>query len=288
MTITILEPDFLDLVPPVLDAESPATVVWHDGDNGAVAFGATRGEWHWFRVAGAGSYRFPTLMTGLTVACGVVPEGGASRAVVIDSFYRSVVPMALQAYGFEVLHGSAVALPGGVVAMCADRETGKSTIAYALQQRGHGAVADDSVVLSLPDQAAVPLPAEDLQVVVHPLPFALRLRGPSAEHFDAPSKSTVLVSSADEPVAEPALPLAAIVMLTRHDGPVELVRLASAEAFAQVLSQAYAFTLEGDPRKRSMMANYLRLVNLVPTYRLAFPAGLEHLASICEQIESLV
>lgn len=282
MSIDFPEPVHLDVEPPLLDATSPDTVVWDDGVNGPVAFGATRGDWHWFRVSGAGSYRFPVVMAGSAIECGVVPEGGASREVVIDSFYRSVVPMALHAYGFEVLHGSAVALPGGVVAMCADRETGKSTIAYALQQRGHGAVADDAVVVSVPAQD------QGDRVAVTPLPFALRLRGPSARHFAAPRKSDVLVSSGSEQATDDELTLSAVVMLARHAGPVELVRLGASEAFSKILKQSYAFSLEQGSRKRAMMGSYLRMANLVPTYQLAFPEGLEHLDAICDAIERLV
>lgn len=276
----IAELDLLDLDAPYLDETTPETTVWRDQGR-PVAFGATRGAWHWLRVAGVGSYRFPLELQSLTIESGFVSEGRVGHAVVLDSFYRSVVPMALQAYGFEVLHGSAVALPGGVVAMCADRETGKSTIAFALQERGHGAVADDSVVVS------VPAPGHGSRVAVQPLPFALRLRGPSARFFETPSKRDVLVSGYREPTQGDDLALAAIVMLVRQEGPVELARLEAREAFATVLRQSNAFSLVNGERKRSMVGNYLRLVNLVPTYRLAFPGGLEHLDSICASIERL-
>lgn len=280
MSITIAELAFPNVEQPALDETTPGVTVWRDRGE-AVAFGVTRGDWHWLKVMGAGAYRFPVALRDMTIECGVVPERGAASEVVIDSYYRSVVPLALQAYGFEVLHGSAVALPGGAVALCAGRETGKSTIAFALQHRGHGVVADDAVVVS------VPTPGEPRQVTVQPLPFALRLRGPSAGHFSVPGKGAVLVGPHSEALQVEAVPLAAIVMLARHDGPVEGVELGAREAFPLVLSQSYAFSLEEVGRKRAMVGSYLRLVNLVPTYRLAFPSGLEHLDSICEAIEGL-
>ena len=282
MSIRIAELRLLDAVPPVLDETSPDTTVWLDGDNGAVAFSATRGAWHWFRITGAGSYRFPVSDAGSIFECGVVPEGGASSAILVDSYYRSVVPRALQAYGFEALHGSAVAVNGGVVALCAQRETGKSTIAFALQQRGHEAVADDAVVMTVPGLD------EDRPVEVLPLPFALRLREQSAKHFEAPAKRRVLVDSHSHRAGEQRLPLSAIVMLARHDGPVTLERVAGDQAFSLALSQSHAFSMEHGQRKKSMVGNYMRLVRLVPTFRLSFPSGLDHLGAICETIEGLV
>jgi hypothetical protein len=293
VSITFDELDLLTVVPPHLDESTPGTTVWRDDAHRAIAFGTTLGLWHWVRVAGAGTYRFPVVFRDLTVEAGVVPEHGARPAIVKDSYFRTVVPMALHAYGYEVLHGSAVSLPAGVVAMCADRETGKSTIAFALQRRGHAAIADDAVVVS------VPAHGEESSVGVEPSPFELRLRGPSALHFDAPSRRDTFVTGdvraplrpAERPALRsaerPALHLAAIVMLVRHEGPVGLVRLAARDAFARTLGQSYAFSLDEPERKRAMLGRYMRLVTLVPTYQLAFPSGLEHLDEICDAIEKV-
>ena len=202
--------------------------------------------------------------------------------MIVDCHYRTVVPLALQAYGYEVLHGSAVALAGGAVALCAERGTGKSTIAFALQQRGHDALADDAVVVS------VPTAGEARRATVEPLPFALRLRAPSAGHFAAPGKEEVLVGADNEVPSVRESPLAAIVLLARHDGPLALVRLDTREAFARLLGQSYAFSLDNPARKRAMLANYMQLANGVPTYRLDFPAGLDQLDGICRAIEGLL
>lgn len=296
MSVTILDLNFVAFEPPTLEPDTPGTTVWNDGDKGPVAYGATRDGWHWLRLAGAGTYRFPIEPSGSTVAADVVPEAGARRELVVDSYYRSVVPLALQAYGFEVLHGSAVALPSGVVALCADRETGKSTIAYALQRRGHVVVADDSVVLSVverPDGASAtsalePRPTSGVRV--HPMPFALRLRAPTVEHYALPQRRAATVDG-DTPF-HPAndLTLDAIVLLSRDDpsaGAVRLTRLDANQAFSSVLSQSHAFTLVHGDRKRTMMRSYLRLVDRVPVYRLTYPTGLEHLTAICEHVEAL-
>lgn len=280
VSITIPELAYIPGEPPDLSETSPATTVWRDGDQ-PVAYGTTRGDWHWLKVRGAGSYRFPVRSGDGVIACGVVPEAGARPEAIIDCHFRTVVPLAMQAYGYEVLHGSAVALAGSAVALCAERGTGKSTIAFALQQRGHEALADDAVVVSVPE-AGVARP-----VTVEPLPFALRLRAPSASHFGAPGKEGVLVRADNEVTPALELPLAAIVMLGRHDAPLALVRLAAGAAFTRLLSQSYSFSPDDPARKRAMLANYMQLVTRVPTYRLDFPAGLEYLDTICLAIEGL-
>ena len=280
MSLTISALAHISAEPPGMSETSPATTVWRDGDQ-PVAYGTTRGDWHWLRVIGAGSYRFPVRFTEGVIACGVVAEAGARPEVIVDCHYRTVVPLALQAYGYEVLHGSAVAMAGGVFALCAERGTGKSTIAFALQQRGHGVLADDAVVVS------VPAAGEMRRPTVEPLPFALRLRAPSASHFGAPGKEEVLVGAGKESALAQAIPLAAIVLMARHDGPLELVRLGAREAFTRLLGQSYAFSPHDKARKRAMLASYMRVVNLVPTYRLDLPAGLEHLDGICRALEGL-
>src|SRR5690606_35757396 len=105
--------------------------------------------------------------------------------------------------------------------------------------------------------------------------------------FDTPSRRDTFVTDAVRALPGPSLQLAAIVMLARHDGPVELLRLEAREAFSRTLGQSYAFSLDEPARKRAMMGQYMRLVNRVPTYQLASPSGLEHLDQICEAIESV-
>ena len=46
------------------------------------------------------------------------PEPGARLSSVWDVYRRSVLPMAMQAAGWEVLHASGIVAAGGVVAFC--------------------------------------------------------------------------------------------------------------------------------------------------------------------------
>ena len=110
--------------------------------------------------------------------------------------------MALQVSGREVLHASAVRSPAGVTALCADSETGKSTIAFGLSSRGYPVWADDLVAIEVSDQGGVAIS----------LPFTMRLRPPSAALFK--QTDSVPVDEHVSPGAENS-PLAAICVLQR-------------------------------------------------------------------------
>jgi len=256
----------------------PRVAEWRDARGRRVARGTTEGGYHWMEIDGVGTFRFPAEAPGdLRPEVAVSPAPGASPRTLEDFYLRSVLPFALQAYGLEALHGSAVHVGGlGVVALCGRPESGKSTLAYALAERGHAHVADDAVVID-PDS---------LRVL--PLPTAARLRDQSAAHFGALSKRRVRVTLAgwDEAAARP-LPLAAVVFLARGRPRVVLRRLGAREAFDALLSEAYAFTMTDVERKRSMLRAYLVLAPALRVYELSFPDGLEHLGAACDAIASI-
>src|SRR5690606_18526516 len=97
-----------------------------------------------------------------------------SPALIQDSYQRCVLPLVLQAAGTEVLHASAVLTPRGVLALCAESGTGKSTLAYGLSRRGYPLWADDAVAFE----------ADETCTNAMPLPFALRLQRDAVRFFD--------------------------------------------------------------------------------------------------------
>lgn len=268
----------VELNPPEMDAATPGITVWRDVAGQDVVYGLTTEEWNWVRVTGAGCFRFPLSSPELLISAEGAAESGATAATIVDSYYRTVVPMALHAYGLETLHGSAVATPTGAVALCAPPRNGKSTIAFALGQRGHAVLADDSVVLDFETDGSSP------EVV--PLPFELRLRRQSAAFFERPSKREVRVAE-DSGGSGERRPLAAVIVLSQGAPEVRAERLSPTAAFKALLDQSQVFSV-GDPtRKGEMMRAYLRMASDVPVFRLEYPAGLERLGAICDEVERL-
>src|SRR5687768_1434952 len=111
--------------PPLPDAASDDVEVWYEPDGRTVAAlgHADGGEGWWLHMPGLASFRFTD--TGDVVA---VDRRGAAEARIRDAYQRSVLPLVLQARGLEVLHASAILTHRGVLALCAMKETGKSTI----------------------------------------------------------------------------------------------------------------------------------------------------------------
>jgi hypothetical protein len=246
---------------PALPTTAASKTIWRDGEDEIVAFGGTVPDARWMTVLGVGSFVFGDL-DGPVVA---YPDQAVAEELVEDAYRRTVLPLALQALGREVLHASAVLAPGGVLALCAVSGTGKSTIAYAISRRGHPLWSDDAVQFSVGSE----------RVEAIPLPFALRLKGDSARLFGPGAPTSVT-----EPT--PA-GLAAIFVLERG-ADVSVSALESVDAFPAVLTHAYCFDL-GDPeRKRLMMDAYLRLCAGVPTFRVTVPAGLEQVETAVDSI----
>lgn len=266
--------------PPQWDPNSPDIEMWADRDGNPCAYGQILNDESWMHVPRVGSF----LLGDDVKPTEVIALEGAPRWVVEDTFYRTVMPTALQLHGSEVLHGSAVIMPGGVLALCAHSETGKSTLAYALQERGFPLFADDAVVFGVDRE----------MVRLRPVPFAIRLRKPSAEHFGARPRELTRVTGELAPLVGTVDEFAGICVLERlpeadaSRPAVEIRRLAPAEAFPLVLPHAYCFTLRDTARKSLMMRQYLTLLRQVPVFRMRFSTGLGHLGEIIEALTAAV
>ncbi|MEX2534326.1 MAG: hypothetical protein WD273_01905 [Trueperaceae bacterium] len=289
---------FTDVVtPPPVDLSSPDIEVWRDNEGRECAFGQTVAGENWMHIPLIGSF----LLGDHDRPTSVVPQGGALKWQVIDTYYRNVLPMALQLLGQEILHASAVVTPQGVLTFCAPSETGKSTLAYGMRQRGNRLYADDAVVFDV---------NVDGRPQLGQVPFTIRLRKPSADYFGAESREMARVTGALDSQVGGAGSFAAICVLERLQGGrsesgsdpcstgarglgtnqsvVEVKRLSPSEAFAAVLPHAYCFTLRDHLRKRLMMKQYMALVGAVPVLHVRFRTGLEHLPEILDELERAV
>lgn len=264
------------VIPPVPDPADSDVEVWRDHDGAVAASGHVVDGKHWMHLPGVASFGFSA--SSLDVEAFAPPS--ARVEWIVDAYHRTVVPMVLQVHGFEVLHASGIRTPEGVVALCGVKETGKSTLAYALAQRGHPVWTDDAVVLR----------ARDASVDTLSVPFDLRLRPASASFFGRGEPPPIRAVA--EPLRLEPAPLAAICVLERSSElpageAVQVCRLVSAEAFTAVLPHAYCFSLRDSARKQRMMNQYLRVVHEVPIFRVRFRTGLENLPAILDALEQI-
>jgi hypothetical protein len=261
---------------PVLpDVTDPAVQVWRENDGTVCAYGNVANGSCWMHFPGLGSYCLSNDSDE------VIAFAQASTPLdwIWDTYYRSVLPIMLQVVGKEALHASAVQTTGGTVAFCAISESGKSTIAYGLSQRGYRLSADDAVVFEISDRV----------VSTIPLPFRIRLRPASAHYFghsQTDARSPTKNDFASQ-VAVKSTPLLGVCLLERGETsePVVIQRLSPIRAFPAVLSHAYCFSLQNMERKQRMMHAYLALVRKVPVCTVRFSRGIEKLPQILDGIE---
>ncbi|HEX9255450.1 MAG TPA: hypothetical protein VF938_07885 [Candidatus Angelobacter sp.] len=253
---------------------NPRVEVWRDNEGLISAYGEVLEEEYRMHLPGLATFSFTHRSN--EIAARVTNE--TREDLVLDAYFRKVLPMVLQVRGREVLHASAVRFPKGIVALCGVSSSGKSTIAFGLGQRGHALWADDSVVLELSDP-----------IRVVSVPFNIRLRPASAELFEFAAPAPAYIEDRERTYlpAESA-PLFSVCVLwrdTEATSPVTMRRLSSAEAFANVLTHAYCFTFDDAERKRRMMDHYFDLVAKIPIFEIHYQSGLANLPAILDAIE---
>ena len=206
------------------------------------------------------------------------PEPGARLSSVWDVYRRSVLPMAMQAAGWEVLHASGIVAAGGVVAFCARSKTGKSTMAYGLSRRGFPQWADDGVVVGVHGG-----------IVALPLPFEVRLREGSERLLRGtlPEHSRFEFNGPGAQVHASPLPIRAICVLDRSsdlDAPVRIAPIAPAEAFTALLTHAHEFDWSDADRRAAMVETYLRVVADVPMFAVSFVPSADRIDALFDAI----
>jgi hypothetical protein len=279
MTLPSLKLKIINSDLPILpDVDDPRVTVWRDrhGVLGALSHLHT-GE-RWLHVINLASFKLDLEQNEVTA----IPAEDVPHELVEDEFQRTVWPTALQLKGWEVLHGSAVQTANGIVAFCALSETGKSTIAYALSERGHPLWADDAVLLNFS--------ARD--VIASTMPFQVRLRPASASYFGhAASESDSVFGRVrrEGKKSHEQSPLKAVCLLEKlpDDSQDTLIisEVSATEALPELLKHAIYFSAEDKGRKREMMQHYLSLALRVPIFRANFRHGFDKLPAVLDGLE---
>jgi hypothetical protein len=249
---------------------------WQDVSGVVCAVGYVGCGAHWIRWPGTATFRI-----NANGHIDAFPDSCVDAAKIRDLCRRTVVPIALQALGYETLHASAVRFSSGVVGICGDRYAGKSTLAYSLARRGYAQHADDMLVLDVGKS----------EVRSIPLPFDVRLRSEASSFwgFQSRRNDNEAVASIDPPraAADSTVPLAALFVLRRVDhGEPAAVRLPAAAAWTALLANGYWFDPTDTEQRGRLVRHYLDIAALVPVYELSFAPGLDRLDSVLDCIET--
>jgi hypothetical protein len=258
---------------PLRNLGDASAQIWHDYDGNVCAYAYTTGTDNWLHFPNIATYRIDPSHD-LIVA---YPERSAVHDKILDIFARVVIPIAMHVHGTEVLHASAVRTSSGIAAFCAVSETGKSTTAFALSQRGYQHWADD----------AVPFEVQNGHVQALPLPFGVRLSPDAEEYLGHDLKSSEQNS---EDLIQGPLCVLFVLKRAKHSGgkEVNVTRLSPARAFRSVLLHAHFFNLKKTNLKHQMVSNYMRLTSLVPVFEVEFHPGFEKLPLLLDELERVM
>ena len=84
--------------PPPLDAANPDIELWRDNDGTICAYGGSPDGMFWIHLPGVATFRFSLANAQITA----LADASAARGPIVDAYYRTVLPLALQARGIEV------------------------------------------------------------------------------------------------------------------------------------------------------------------------------------------
>lgn len=259
------------------DALDSAAQIWRDSDGNICAYGNTSNGRHWMHLPNLASFCFSSGEQEVKAIAQLPPQPD----LITDAYYRSVLPMALQALGTEVLHASGFVANRGVVAFCANSGTGKSTLACGMNRRGYPLWGDDAIAFERSGAGICSIP----------LPFSLRLQ-PDAVAYFGPHPHPVARVDRQSNCEDERLPLSALVVLRRTEmaghSVVESARLTPNQGFLKVLAHAYCFSLVDLKRKCLMITNYIELVTRVPVYEVTFEGGVKNVPAILDCVEQLI
>ena len=246
--------------------QADGEVVRWEANDGFVLHGYRARGYGWVSIPGLASYRFGAVGDAVAVS-----DGDARDADVEDAWYRSVLPLVLQARGTQVLHASAVVGRHGVVALCGTSTAGKSTLAWALGERGHTAIADD----------ALPFAVVDSRTVVRGLAHRIRLRA------DVRARHGISQDASLRDPGEELRPLAEVVVLVPDESDSG-ERLSPVESFTALLPHAYCFALDDLETKAALTDAYLALAQGTPVTRVAVHDGLDRLDETVDVLERIL
>ena len=220
----------------------------------------------------------------------IEPEKDVADDLLRPFLLGAALPVLLLQRGLFVLHASAVALrPDGAdeaeraLVFMGHSGQGKSTMAKALNRRGHRVLADDTV--------ALPFSKHEVPFVYPTIPH-LKLRAPSIEAFGEKLADLSRWNLDDDsfvlPLSPPhnhrPAPLRCFYVL-EDSISLKVERLPLPEALMSLMQHSYSMGLLPDSELGHSFEVCVQLVQDVPLFKLSRPRDFEHLPDVVRLVE---
>ncbi len=191
--------------------------------------------------------------------------------------------------GYIVLHASAVSIDGKGVVFTADKGRGKSTMAAALQTRGHGLIADDVVAIDF---------ERENNPIIYPAFPQLKLWSEAVSYLGKnPDDLPLLTSKFDkreyllkDNFIKQALPVKQIFVLGKGS-EITVNDLSPQEVMLYLIRNTYVARFGSLLLKSNDPSHFLKLTKLaksVSIQRLLRPNSLDLLSEVAQVVEQYV
>jgi len=272
----------VDAVPPPPSAESDVVIRMGDvperlGPTATVGF-------RWEVTPGAALMDVANIARILITSREIVlsPKPTATLQELSFGVLAAAMPPLLFLRRTLVLHAAAVRVADRAIAIAGTSGVGKSTALFACLSRGARLVTDDVAAVRFSDAEAA--------IAVHPgapivklWPDALGHYGVSDDHSE-PIRPAATKRQVTAPVAQDAIPLAALVILEAHLGAMQCRQVNGRAAFNAVRSQMHGPRMVLAIDRETAFRQVARVANQVPTFVLQRPDDLTAMERIADLI----
>jgi hypothetical protein len=206
----------------------------------------------------------------------VAPGDAAVQRQLVASF---AVPLLLHGHGVLLVHGSACALDGDAIVVCADSGSGKSNVLVRMIDDGWQAISEDLCAIDLRGDTTCVWPGPPWVRVAHGEP------GPRDGSITFESSDKVAWDVSGSQATEPTK-LARIVLLDPPGGDVAETAVLTRPDALRALARHAVWLEDPDQRGRRLFEPVARVVSKVPVVRLRLPRRAEWRDAVPESLRA--
>ncbi len=283
--ITVVWPDVASGYPGLDDADAVYTSHYHPAEGGEKSFALFEVE-SGFVARWEDICDFEVFDDGSRIVCH--PWPGAVWGEVNPFVQGRILPLALNFQGAVTLHGAAVMVDGGVVALLGTSGTGKSTLSASFHSLGHTLVADDLVAVWQDSEVpTVEWGPNHVRLDERSVEFISGRMNGSLDSEPDYDKTRVTLRSSEADLSSGA-PLRTIYLLHRVardelEGP-EIVELSSIEALPTIVQGISNRSILDKKRLGEQFSLITRMLNQVPVKHLRYPSDMALLPEVCKAV----